>query len=90
MLAYMLIGDHVTTLAEGLKVLSIPVDKKLADKRLGRLRVRTLTGCTVIAVALADGSLMSNPGPDLEMKQGMTIIILGYARQVREFKKRFL
>ncbi|MCK4268286.1 MAG: TrkA family potassium uptake protein, partial [Actinomycetia bacterium] len=90
MLADMLIGDHVTTLAEGLKVLSIPVDKKLADKRLGRLRVRTLTGCTVIAVARADGSLLSNPGPDLEMKQGMTIIILGYARQVREFKKRFL
>lgn len=89
MLAEMLVGDTVFTLAEGLKVLTVPVGRRLAGKTIGRTRIRTRTGCTVIAVIAADGNLQTNPKIDFRLTAGATIVVLGYSAQVAAFKRRF-
>ena len=89
MLAEMLIGETVTTLAEGLKVLKVPVGGRLAGKTIGRARVRSRTGCTAVAVIAPDGSLTTNPKTDYKLTAGATIVVLGYSAQVAVFKRRF-
>ncbi len=89
MLAEMLVGDSVITLSEGLKVLSVPVGNRLAGKTLARARIRTLTGCTVIVAFLLDGEPKINPGGAFTLEGDTTIVVLGYAKQIRKFKKRF-
>lgn len=89
MLAEMIIGDGVVTLAEGLKVLTAPVGPKLAGRTIDQARIRTKTGCTVLACAPADGGFIANPKVNLKLAAGMFIIILGQAGQLQEFKRRF-
>lgn len=88
MLANMLVGDTVLTLAEGQKVLTVPIGR-LAGKTIGQTRIRGRTGCTVIAVIAPDGSLTTNPKPDYRLTAGDTIVVLGYSAQVADFRRRF-
>lgn len=89
MLAEMLIGDSVITLAEGQKVLTAPIGRNLAGKTIGQARIRSVTGCTAIALIGADGSLKTNPKISTRLTAGATIVVLGYPAQIAEFKRRF-
>jgi len=88
MVARMIQGDKVVTLAEGLKVLSVKINGKLANKSIGRLRIRTFTGCTVIALK-DDSRLIANPGPDVILGSGGTMVILGSHQQIHKFQRFF-
>lgn len=88
MLARMIQGDKLVTLAEGLKVLTVPVSGKLLNRSIGQLRIRSSTGCTVIALK-DDSCLIANPGPHTVLGEGSTIVVLGSRRQVQEFKELF-
>ena len=84
MLARIIQGDKLITLAEGLKVLTVTIKGKLANKTIGRLKVRTMTGCTIIAFK-DDGNLIANPGSDVLLIEGGTIAVLGSRGQVQVF-----
>lgn len=89
MLARMIQGDKMITLAEGLKVLSAPVPKSLAGTTIGQSKIRSKTGCTVIALRRADGGLLANPGSDARLGSDQVIVVLGSRRQVDKFRKHF-
>ena len=88
MLARIIQGDKLITLAEGLKVMTVEIKGKLTNKTIGRLRVRTLTGCTIIAFK-DDGKLIANPGSDIMLAEGGTIVILGSRSQVQVFSDQY-
>jgi TrkA domain protein len=56
-------------------------------KTIGELRIRQLTGGTVIAIVEHDQSKTINPGPESMIKDGATIVILGEKSQVKACKK---
>jgi voltage-gated potassium channel len=67
--------DDNLLLAEGVLVFPSPVPKAMAGKRLMDCAVRTLTGCTVIAVE-RDGKQVVNPDPEIVLpKDGMLLLI---------------
>lgn len=88
MLARIIQGDKQITLAEGLQVLTVPIEGSLANGTIGRRRIRSRTGCTVVAFK-NDSTLISNPGPDTRLNKGGTIVILGSRQQVKEFRRQF-
>lgn len=88
MVARMIQGDRVVTLAEGLKVLSVKISGKLANRTIGQLRIRTFTGCTVIAIK-DDSRLIANPGPDTLLGGGGTMVVLGSHQQIHKFQRYF-
>ena len=88
MIARMIQGDRVVTLAEGLKVLSVKINGKLANKSIGKLRIRTLTGCTVIALK-DDSRLVANPGPETQLGSDGTMVVLGSHQQIHKFQRYF-
>lgn len=89
MLAEMLVGDSVVTLAEGLKVMTAPVGPRLVGKTIGKARIRSRTGVSVVAVFLPDGTLKTNPKADFKLVAGATLSVMGYSRQLQQFKRRF-
>lgn len=89
MLAEMLIGDGVLTLAEGMKLTTLPAGSRLEGGTIGRARIRTRSGCTVVGVVGNDGQLVPNPGPDFRLDEGAMLIIMGGAEQIKKFKNRF-
>ncbi len=89
MLAEMLIGDGTITLAEGLKIMTVPVGPRLAGRSIGRARARTRTGCTVVACIQPDGGLCANPKSDYVLKAGTSMIVMGTTAQIRAFRRRF-
>lgn len=89
MLARMIQGDKMITLAEGLKVLTAPVPKSLAGTTIGQSKIRSKTGCTVIALRGVGGGLLANPGADARLSSDQVIVVLGSRRQVDTFRKVF-
>ena len=57
------------------------------DKTIGELRIRQLTGGTVIAIVEYDQSKTINPGPQATIRDGATIVILGEKNQVKACKR---
>ncbi len=88
MLARIIQGDKLITLAEGLKVMTVSIKGKLANKTIGRLKVRTMTGCTIIALK-DDGNLIANPGSNSLLLEGATIAVLGSRSQVQVFMDNY-
>ncbi len=87
-LAHMIQGEKMITLAEGLKVLTVLVNQQLANYTIGKLKIRTVTGCTIIATG-KNQKLQANPGPTTKLKKGDLAIVLGSRQQVEIFKERF-
>lgn len=77
-------GSHLL-LAEGLSVFPSPVPPSLAGRTLGEARIRTTTGCTVIAV---------DHGTTREMNPGVDFVVPGDGRMylvgTLEAEDRFL
>lgn len=86
MLANMIVGDRLITLAEGLKVTALPVAGRLAGRGVGQLEVRRRTGGAIIALQ-SDTALVPNPGPDALLTPGGTIVLLGSRQQIESFKR---
>lgn len=56
-------------------------------KTIAELRIRQLTGGTVIAIVDHDQSKTVNPGPQAAFRNGATVVILGEKNQVKACKQ---
>jgi voltage-gated potassium channel len=77
-------GDHLL-LAEGLSLFPVPIPPSIAGRSLGKSRIRTRTGCTVIAVD-HEGTREMNPGLDFVLPEGGRMYLVG----TLEAEDRFL
>lgn len=57
-----------------------------ANKTIGDLHIRKLTGGTIIAIIDADQNKTINPGPEAKIREGATVVILGDKKQVKTAK----
>ncbi|AKH97034.1 potassium channel family protein [Halanaeroarchaeum sulfurireducens] len=59
---------------------------ELAGRTLGEVRVRTRTGCTVVAIE-RDGEVLTDVGPAVRVEEGDDLIIAGTDEGVRRFNE---
>ncbi len=89
MLAEMLMGDGVITLAEGLKIMTAEAGPNMVGRTIGSLHIRSRTGCTVVGCIETGKHICSNPGPEHEIRDDSHLIVMGSTAQIKDFKKRF-
>ncbi|MDX1583169.1 MAG: NAD-binding protein [Thermoanaerobaculia bacterium] len=82
-------GSGAVLLAEGLSVFSVEISRSLAGRTLLDLRIRSRTGCTVIAVE-SDGKRHMNPGRDFVMPHTGKAHLVGSLEAEDEFLATFL
>jgi voltage-gated potassium channel len=83
--------DDVVLIAEGLDVFRGPVPKELVGRTLKEAGVREKTGCSVVAIETAGGTIV-NPPPDMPLpaEDGAEIIVIGTTESERAFHRRYL
>ena len=59
---------------------SVPADSPLDGKTLGELRLRAVTGVSVVAI-VRDGALTSNPDGDVRLERGDLVAVMGTRAQ---------
>lgn len=62
------------------------IPKKLAGKSIGELKVRSVTGATIIAV-LKKGKTIISPSPETVLEQGDKVVVIGEKHQIENFEK---
>jgi Trk K+ transport system NAD-binding subunit len=75
-------------LSEDMKIVEYPPGPSLVGKSLEDLKIRSRTGCTVIAVT-ASGATIPNPEPQHVISEDSTLTVIGTREQIREFKRVF-
>ena len=82
-------GDRIVTVAEGLEIFRMPVPTTLEGRTLLECGVREKTGCTIVAVRDADGSLRVNPPATFTLASGQEMVLAGSDESEREFLGKF-
>ncbi|MDD1720587.1 MAG: NAD-binding protein [Euryarchaeota archaeon] len=75
-------------LSEDMKVVEYPAGPSLVGKSLEDVKMRSRTGCTVIAVTV-DGATTPNPDPHQVIPEDSFLTVIGTPEQIREFKRIF-
>lgn len=75
-------------IAEGLDVFKVPVPAELAGKTLAEAHFRKETGCSVIGIDAANGTLVS-PGPDSVLTADAEMVLIGSPAGEAAFLKQF-
>ena len=75
-------------LSEDMKIVEYPPGPSLVGRSLEDLKIRSRTGCTVIAVT-ARGATIPNPDPQHVISEDSTLTVIGTRDQIREFKRIF-
>jgi Trk K+ transport system NAD-binding subunit len=75
-------------LSEDMKVVEYPAGPSLLGKSLEDLKIRSRTGCTVIAVTV-NGATIPNPDPHQVIPKASFLTVIGTPEQIREFKHIF-
>lgn len=57
------------------------------EKSIKETNIRGKTGVNIIGLREVDGSYIVNPSPDIILKSGMRLVILGNDEQVQKFKR---
>ncbi|GAB4216129.1 MAG: potassium channel protein [Roseiflexaceae bacterium] len=68
---------HSDDLAMWLEELPIRSDSPLPGLSVGDIQLRERAGLTILALRRADGQMLLNPAPDLVLRGGDTLIVLG-------------
>jgi voltage-gated potassium channel len=68
-----------------LEEVEVPAGSPFAGQSLQQAQVRQRTGSTVVAIVGPDGTLVSNPAPDVPVPPGSKVIALGTRSQLRRF-----
>lgn len=66
------------------------MQKEYRDKSIIDLSLRSHTGVNIIGVRLPSGDYNVNPKPDIIIKKGMTLVILGDLNQIKLFRDRIM
>ncbi|MFZ0011186.1 MAG: NAD-binding protein [Halobacteriota archaeon] len=75
-------------LSEDMKVLEYPPGPSLAGRSLEHLKIRSRTGCTVVAIT-TNGATTPNPDPHQVIPKDSFLTVIGTREQIREFKRVF-
>jgi voltage-gated potassium channel len=75
-------------LSEDMKVLEYPPGSSLVGSSLEDLKIRSRTGCTVVAIT-AGGTTIPNPDPHHVIPKDSFLTVIGTRDQIREFKRVF-
>ena len=70
----------------GLTTFVLPPQSVHHGKLIGELRLRTLTGASIVGIQ-RDGTNLVNPGPDEEMRQGDELLLLGSEAHLASARK---
>jgi voltage-gated potassium channel len=73
---------HDGSLEYRLEELVLPPASPLTRATLGEAHVRGRTGALVLALREPDGTFLSNPSPDVELRAGCTLIVIGTDAQL--------
>ncbi len=57
------------------------------DKTIRELGIRSQTGVNIIGVQQKDGTYLVNPKPNVRIKKGMTLVVLGDLNQIQAFEE---
>ena len=63
------------------------VTPTLADRTIGELEVRRRTGASIIAVLREGRPPDPNPGPEIRLQKGETLMVIGSREQVEAFRR---
>ena len=72
----------------GLTTLILPAESEHNGKLIGELRLRTLTGASIVGIQ-RDGMNLVNPGPDEEVRHGDELLLLGSQAHLDSARKFF-
>jgi len=75
-------------LSEDMKVLEYPPGPSLVGRSLENLKIRSRTGCTVVAIT-TNGATIPNPDPHHVIPEDSFLTVIGTREQIREFKRVF-
>jgi len=75
-------------LSEDMKVLEYPAGPSIAGRSLEHLKMRSRTGCTVVAITTS-GATVPNPDPHQVIPKDASLTVIGTREQIREFKRVF-
>jgi len=94
MLAKFIEPDYATRyereilLSDDLKVIEHQVGPSLTGKSIANLKIRSRTGCTVIAIKY-DEHFIVNPDPNQMIQEDSIIVIIGSREQIHKFRDTF-
>lgn len=83
--------DHDTTmLYEGIEIEKYHINQhsQAMDKTIKELDILAKYGCTIIGIE-ADGYVNIDIKPDLVLREGMTVAVIGSEKQIHEFKNDY-
>ncbi|MEI7827040.1 MAG: NAD-binding protein [Euryarchaeota archaeon] len=75
-------------LSQDMKIIEYPPSPSLVGRSLEDLKIRSRTGCTVIAVT-ASGATIPSPDPHQVIPEDSFLTVIGTREQIREFKRVF-
>ncbi len=75
-------------LSQDMKIVEYPTGPSLVGKTLEDVKIRSRTGCTVIAVTV-NGATTPNPDPHQVIPKDSFLTVIGTPEQIREFKRIF-
>jgi Trk K+ transport system NAD-binding subunit len=81
-------SNDTLLLAEGVNLFPTAVPAALAGQRIGDTTVRELTGCSILAVE-TEGERILNPGPEVILPEGGSIILIGSLQAEQRFNVHY-
>ena len=81
-------NEETSMLAEGLNIFRLTVPESLVGKNLAGSGIRELTDCSVVAIR-DDGAMTINPDPDVTIRKGAELILIGTDEGERKFLQAF-
>ncbi|MEL7472498.1 MAG: NAD-binding protein, partial [Planctomycetota bacterium] len=81
--------SHILPVAEGLDVFRVKTPASLDGATIMDCGVREQTGCTIVAVRDASGTLQINPRPNLTLETGKEMILVGNNESESRFMAKF-
>ncbi|MGV3759464.1 MAG: potassium channel family protein [Actinomycetota bacterium] len=81
--------NDVLVLAEGLVVFRVPTPRELAGRTLADSMLRQHTGVTVVALALGEEMLTTNPGHDTPLPPDADLILIADEGAEQRFLERY-
>jgi Trk K+ transport system NAD-binding subunit len=80
--------QKILMLSEGLNIFKVELSPRLHGMTLLNAKIREKTGCSVLAVKRGEETMV-NPEPDIELKSGDELVLVGTSRAEKEFISRF-
>lgn len=84
----LLAGREFFVLGEGVDLFARDVPESMVGSTIPQSEIGALTGLTVVAIR-DDGETLTRFPPNLELKTGMELLVVGSDEQLRAFIDRF-